>query len=84
MLLSWNEAYSYSWTVELIQEPPAILATVPDKRPSRKKAKAGKDQKREADNDPPLLDAQTEGLLSGIFVGPVSCVCFPYIFIEIL
>ncbi|KAG0630572.1 hypothetical protein M758_1G188600 [Ceratodon purpureus] len=46
------------------QEPPAILATVPDKRPSRKKAKAGKDQKREADNDPPLLDAQTEGLLS--------------------
>lgn len=36
-----------------------MLATVSEKKPSKKKAKVGKDQKREGENASPLLDPQT-------------------------
>lgn len=65
-----------------IQEPSvtSVLATIFDKKPSRKKANVRKDQKKEVENVPSLQDVQTGGSQlqcpPGIFVRPITCAHF--------
>lgn len=72
----------YSWTADQLQDPPATLAAVSDKKkPSKKKAKVVQDHTRDVENASPLLDAQTGGLQPdvsfGIFIQFfILCVCY--------